>query len=121
MSINECFTKKVKQWVMTDNEIKECNDQLKQLRLNRKQLGDDIIAYANNNRLSKSIINISDGTLSFVETKSPCYLTLHRVETCLEQYIDDTRMIDDIMRMIKDTRSSKITPEIKRTYNKDMK
>lgn len=115
--MNEDFIKKVKQWVLIDNEIKNYNDKLKQLRSSRRELSENIIHYANCNKLSQSIITISDGQLAFVKTKVPTYLTLTHVETSLEQCLGDKDIIDQIMKVIKNTRCSKVIPDIKRTYN----
>lgn len=119
--MNGDFTKNVKQWVLIDNEIKDYNDKLKHLRTTRRELSENIIQYANNNKLTQSIINISDGQLAFVKTKIPSYLTLTHVEACIKMCIEDKDMIDNIMNVIKDTRASKIISDIKRTYNKDSK
>jgi len=115
------FITNIKQWVNVDNEIKKNNDKLKQLRAQRKELGENIIDYANNNKLNQSIINISDGNLTFVQTKQPCYLTLTHVETCLGKFIENKDAVAHIMSVIKNTRSSTVIPDIKRTYNKDSK
>lgn len=114
--MNEDFIKKVKQWVLIDNEIKNYNDKLKHLRTSRRDLSEHIIHHANRNKLTQSIINISDGQLAFVETKVPTYLTLTHVETSLEQCLGDKDLIEHIMKVIKDTRYSKVVPDIKRTY-----
>lgn len=119
--MNSEFTKNVKQWVQIDNEIKHYNDKLKHLRTSRKELGENIIDYANNNKLHQSVINISDGNLTFVQTKAPNALTFTHVETCLEKCIGNKDIINHIMKVIKDTRPSSVMPDIKRTYNKDTK
>lgn len=115
------FTKQVKHWVQVDNEIKQYNDKLKHLRSSRKELGENLIEYANNNKLQQSIINISDGNLTFVQTRAPNALTLTHVETCLGKCIGNKDIINHIMKVIKDTRPASVTPDIKRTYNKDIK
>lgn len=113
------FEGSVKEWVSMDNQIKTLSDKLRLLRAEKNKIGDDILAYVETNELSNAVINISDGRLKFTTSRQLSPLTAKHVEECLLKCIGDSSQVSAIMKYIKDTRSVKETPDIKRTYTKE--
>lgn len=107
----------IQKWVTLDNRLKELSEQVKELRDERNGLEENIINYANKNNLSKAIINISDGKLKFVDTKTTQPISLSFLEKCLREIVSNEEQVNKIMDYIKQKRETKVTSEIKRYYN----
>ena len=111
------FENQIQQWVSLDNQIKKLNDQIKELRDTRNNLEQNIIHYASANNLSNSTIQISDGKLKFVNTSVTESLTFKYVEKTLGEVIKNQSQVELIINHLKQKRSVKKTPEIKRYSN----
>jgi uncharacterized phage infection (PIP) family protein YhgE len=111
------FESQIQQWVQLDNQIKQLNERTKEIRDKRNTLEQSIVNYALNNNLSNSTVNISDGKLKFINTRVPEPLTFKYLEKTLSQVIKNETQINVIMDHIKQKRSVKIVPEIKRFSN----
>jgi len=107
----------IKKWVSLDNKIKEQNEKLKQLRLEKNDFENNITEYIENNDLMHATIEISDGKLKYNNFKNTQPLTLKYVEKCLKEIIKNESQVTVIMDYIKQNREEKITPIIKRFYN----
>ena len=112
------FEENIQQWVSIDNKIKHYNEELKKLRSERSSISTNINSYVDDNNLNNAMIKISDGTLKFQNVKVTAPLTLKYVENCLLECIGDDTMVKNIMKYIKQKRSVKYVPDIKRSYNK---
>lgn len=118
----EELSNKIKKWVTLDNEIKELNSKVSELRDERSVVSEDILDYVNEAEISHATIKISDGTLKFVDTKQYQSLSLKFIENCLNELDDhilDKKNIKEIMDFIKNKREMNVTSSIKRTYNKE--
>ena len=111
------FQNNIRQWVAFDNRIKSVNEELRTLRQNRNQKASDIIMYASANRMSNATVNITDGKLKFITSNQTAPLTLKHVENCLKKCMSDETQVDAVMNFIKNTRPTKVTSDIKRTYS----
>ena len=111
------FENEIKQWVQLDNQLKELNERTKLLREKRNTLEKNITTYAASNNLSNSTVQISDGRLKFTNTKVPEPLTFKYLEKTLGEIIRDEDKVQLIMEHVKQKRSVKIVPEIKRFSN----
>lgn len=110
------FENQIQQWVLIDNELKKMNDRTKELRDKRTQLCDNITKYANNNNMSTSVIQISDGKIKFANTKIQEPLTFKYLEKSLSEVIKNESQVKLIIDHVKNNRSSKHITEIKRFY-----
>jgi hypothetical protein len=108
------FENQIQKWVLIDNEIKNLNEKIKLLRDNRNELSENIINYANEKKISNSTIKISDGKLKFTNTKVTEPLTFKYIENTLAQIIMNETQLKYIIDHLKNKRTSKIIPEIKR-------
>jgi len=115
--MNEEFQNNIKNWVKIDNELKEYNEKIKNLREQKNSLLTDINIYIDNNNLNNATVSISDGKLKFINSKVTNPLTLKYISSCLENFIKDESQVKMIMEYIKTNRDCKEVPEIKRYYN----
>jgi seryl-tRNA synthetase len=111
------FENQIKQWVHLDNQLKELNNKTKELREKRNALEQNITTYASSNNLSNSTVQIGDGKLKFVNTKVPEPLTFKYLEKSLGEIIKNDSQVQVIMEHIKQKRTVKVVPEIKRFSN----
>jgi hypothetical protein len=111
------FENQIQQWVSLDNQIKQFNEKTKELRDKRNNLEQIITNYASSNNLSGSVINISDGKLKIGNSRVPEPLTFKYLEKTLGEVIKNENQVKVIMEHIKQKRTVKIIPEIKRFSN----
>lgn len=111
------FENQIQKWVSIDNELKQINETVKELREKRNILEQNITTYAFTNNLSTSTIQISDGKLKFANTKVAEPLTFKYVEKTLSEVIKNESQVKLIMEHLKQKRSIKTVPEIKRFSN----
>jgi hypothetical protein len=114
---NNSFENQIKQWVQLDNQIKEINDQVKNLREKRNILEKNITTYAYSNNLSNSTIQTGNSKLKFVNTRVPEPLTFKYLEKSLSEIIKNENQVKAILEHIKQKREIKVVPEIKRFSN----
>ena len=113
----EEFQINIKEWVAIDTQLKALNEQVKELRGRRTELAEDIHMHVNTHNLNNAIVNISDGKLRFGASRQTTPLTLKYIQECLHSSIENPEQVAHIMKMIKESRSINVSPEIKRTYN----
>jgi septal ring factor EnvC (AmiA/AmiB activator) len=111
------FENKVQQWIQIDNQLKKLNEQIKQLREQRNSLETTLTNYAKTNNMSDATIKINNDKLKFIDTKVPEPLTFKYLEKTLGEIIKNDSQVELIMEHIKQKRTIKIIPEIKRFYN----
>jgi DNA polymerase III gamma/tau subunit len=111
------FESEIQQWVQLDNQLKQLNEKIKEVREKRRSLENNITNYVETNNLSNAAVKISDGRLKFTNTKVYEPLTYKYLEKTLNNVIKQETQIKTIMDCIKQKRSFKVIPEIKRFSN----
>ena len=111
------FENKIQQWVQIDNQVKKLNDQVKQLREQRNSLETNLTSYVKTNNITDTSIKINNDKIKFVDTKIPEPLTFKYLEKTLGEIINNETQVQAIMEHIKQKRTFKIVPEIKRFSN----
>jgi cell division septum initiation protein DivIVA len=111
------FENQIQQWVSLDNQLKQLNEKVKDLRDKRNNLEENITSYASENNLSNATVKISDGKLKFTNTKVQEPLTFKYLEKTLGEVIKNESQVKLIVEHLKQKRSVKIVPEIKRFSN----
>ena len=111
------FEGQIQQWVQLDNQLKQINEKVKDLREKRNTLEQNITIYAASNNLTNSTVQISDGKLKFVNTKIQEPLTFKYLEKTLNEVIKNESQVKLIIEHIRQKREIKIVPEIKRFSN----
>jgi hypothetical protein len=116
------FEQNIKKWVSLDNQIKALSEQVKALREEKSAVNDSINLHIETNHLEKATIQISDGKLRYVTSKSQSPISLKYLESCLNDCIaNNPAKVKEIMDYIKENREVKETTELKRYYNKKEK
>jgi septal ring factor EnvC (AmiA/AmiB activator) len=108
------FENKIQQWVQIDNQLKKLNEEIKQLRDQRNSLETNLTSYAKTNNMSDKTIKIDNDKLKFVDTKVAEPLTFKYLEKTLGEIIKNETQVQLIMEHIKQKRTIKVVPEIKR-------
>jgi len=108
------FENKIQQWVQIDNQLKKLNEEIKQLRDQRNSLETNLTTYAKTNNISDKTIKIDNDKLKFVDTKVAEPLTFKYLEKTLGEIIKNETQVQLIMEHIKQKRTVKVVPEIKR-------
>jgi hypothetical protein len=108
------FEQQIQQWVSIDNQMKQLNDKLKDLKNKKNDLSESIFS---NDSINNTIIQLSDGKIKFIQTKETQQLTFKYLETCLHEIIKNEEQVSKIVEYIKNKRNIKFIPEIKRVYN----
>jgi len=108
------FENKIQQWVQIDNQLKKLNEEIKQLRDQRNSLETNLTTYAKTNNMSDKTIKIDNDKLKFVDTKVAEPLTFKYLEKTLGEIIKNETQVQLIMEHIKQKRTVKVVPEIKR-------
>ena len=111
------FESQIQQWVSLDNQLKQLNEKVKDLRDKRNNLEENITSYASENNLSNATVKISDGRLKFTNTKVQEPLTFKYLEKTLGEVIKNESQVKLITEHLKQKRPVKIVPEIKRFSN----
>jgi hypothetical protein len=109
---------KIKRWVELDNQIKATSEGVRDIRTEKSVINDEILEIIEEKQLGKATVNISDGKLRFVQTKTTAPLTLTYIEKCLSELITNGKQVEQIMAYIKKKRDTKTIMEIKRVYDK---
>ena len=109
---------KIKRWVELDNKIKSTADEVRDIRTEKSVINDEILEIIEEKQLGKATVNISDGKLRFVQSKTTAPLTLTYIEKCLSDLITNGKQVEQIMAYIKKNRETKTSMEIKRVYDK---
>ena len=112
----EDFQNNIKQWVTIDNNIKTLSDNIKDLKSERSEISDNILNFVEKENLNSTTIQINDGALKFTKTKQTSNLTLSYIKECLSKCISNEEDVNTIMDVIKNSRESKYSNEIKRSY-----
>jgi hypothetical protein len=110
------FEESIQKWVSLDTQLRSLHDKTKQLREDKNKIEDGIIKYVDSHNLQNSVVKISDGKLKFTMIKQTNPLTLKYVDECLAKCIKNPEQVKLIMNYIKESRNSKIIPDIKRFY-----
>jgi hypothetical protein len=97
--------------------MKNLADQTKKLREDKNTAEEMILSYVETQGLKNATVNITNGKLRFTETKQTSPLTLKYVEDCLGKCIGNATQVDQIMRVIKESREVKYSSDIKRYTN----
>jgi uncharacterized phage infection (PIP) family protein YhgE len=111
------FENQIQQWVTIDNQIKQLNEQLRELRDQKNELNETITTHVENSNLSNATVKISDGRIRFVKVKDTQPLTFKYLESCLREIIKNEEQVNKILDYIKNKREVKYVSEIKRIYN----
>jgi hypothetical protein len=108
---------RIQRWVQLDNQVKQINDAVRELRESRNDVESSILAHVADNNLSHATVRIKDGTLKFAfNVKQPPALTLAFLSEALAECCPPQQAAA-IMQHIRAKRdaAAKLVPEIRRS------
>ena len=111
------FENQIQQWVQIDDQLKTINEKVKILREKRNLLTENITKYATSNNLSDKRLNILNEKIQISNTKLAEPLTFKYLEKTLNEIIQNENQVKIIIEKLKQKRTIKIIPEIKRFSN----
>ena len=109
----------IKKWVVLDNQYKKLYTQITNLRDEKNELTNNIFDYFDSKNAKYPIVNISDGKLSFIESKQPNALSYKFLEECFKEFFrnNTSHNEEQLLEFIKSKRTYNNSKNIKRTYN----
>ena len=108
---------RIQRWVQLDNQLKQINDQARELRESRNEMESSILKHVADHNLSHATVRIKDGTLKFAfNVKQPPALTLAFLGEALAECCPPQQAAA-IMQHIRAKRdaAAKLVPEIRRS------
>jgi hypothetical protein len=111
----EIFTKNIQKWVILDKQLKFVNEKTKQIREAKHELTTELCDYIQQKQWTNKPIDITDGTIKFVEKREYSPLSFGYIEECLDKIISDQSQVDYIIQYLRDNREVKTTCELRRT------
>ena len=108
------FEENIQERVRLDNQLKAYNEKIKEIKERRSRIASSIFGDDYDERLCNKTVQISDGRLKFVNTRTANPLTFRYVEASLSNIIRNEEQVAKIVKYLKENREMKTTPEIKR-------
>jgi len=102
----------VNEWLDIDNEIKEKQDVIKQLRIKKMEFETNISTYVNENNIKS--IQTDDGKLKLAQTKISQPITFKYIEKCLNEVLDDNQDVSKIIIYMKEKREQSVSTSLKK-------
>jgi len=102
----------VKEWFEIDEEIKNLQTKIKELKQSKKNLSIDVINKMKSNNID--VLETQNGKLIHSEKKVRESITKKYLETCLSKFITNSKLITDIIEYIYNSREIKLVDNIKR-------
>lgn len=106
----------IKEWVILDNESKNLNEKIKEIRDKKNNLSNSILEYCNEKNINPTI-NISDGRLKLISTQQGNIISLKFLLECFNEFFNDEKKADELLDFIKSKRTFTNVQSIKRIYN----
>ena len=117
--ITEEFVEIVKNWVKIDDEIREKNNQIKELKDEKKEYETFILEFMQNNH--ENVINISDGKLRVNKSTTKAALKQESIQSSLFDLTRDPNKALQMTKYILDNRPLAERVNLKRTKNRPSK
>jgi hypothetical protein len=114
MTTKEVLVQKIKEWITYDDEIKTLQKQIKEHRLNKKTLTDNLLDIMKTNEID--CFDINNGKLLFCKNKVKQPINKKTLLSSLEKYFENTPSInpEKVSEFILENREIKLTEAIKR-------
>ena len=114
MTTKEELISNIKEWIAQDDEIKNLQKRLKECKLEKKNLTENLLEIMKNNEIE--CFDINNGKLLLHKSKTKCPLNKKTLLQSLEKYFERMPNIDtdEVSNFILDNREIKITENIKR-------
>ena len=111
--MNEKLIENIKNWLKTDSEVKHLQQQLKQLKIKRKTLSNNLIEIMKSNNIDA--FDINDGKLLYTKNRIRTPLSKKHLKESLTKYFQNAlEKRSNLCKLIKDSRLNKIREYIRK-------
>lgn len=117
--ITEEFKQMIAEWISKDDEIKEINKELKDLKDDKKQLENYILSYME--KIDLGTLDIGDGKLRRSVSKTKGALKHEIIQNSLVKIFNDVQKAHHTTKFILDNRPINENIRLKRTYRRNKK
>ena len=107
------FEEQISQWLQLDSQMKLLNEKTNHLRETKYNLAQKIMNYVEENKLTKSTIQIGNNKIKFTKNNIPQTMTFKYLENCLKDIITNENQVKQMIDYIKQKREIKSNFEIK--------
>ena len=80
------FVNDIKPWVALDDQLKQTQKIMTQIKKQKEQVGVEIKSYMEQNGIQDKDINLSDGKIKYYTSKQVSGMTRKYIESCLGTY-----------------------------------
>ena len=110
------FEQDMRKWAILDNKIRASNNELKELRSQKAEVGSSICEFMKTKGLENKKVDTGDSIISFYEKNEYPALTFGFIEKCLGEIISDKDKIAIIIKHLKDKREIKKSNDLRRRF-----
>lgn len=115
-NLKEEFVEVVKNWVKIDDEIREINFKLKELKNEKKEFENFILGTMD--EINENVINITDGKLRKNTSNTKGALKEEHIQNVIFDYTKDSTKSLELTKFILNSRPSTVRNNLKRTKNR---
>lgn len=118
METKEELVEHIKKWVIIEKDIKHLQKNLKEKRLEKKKLSEDLIKVMSENEID--CFNINNGKLIHQKNKTREPISKKMLERCLSTYFQEDKQVADLLGHILNSRTIKEKDNIRIKLNKNI-
>jgi len=117
METKEQLVQQIKGWMTNDNEIREIQARLKELKDKRKGFADNLVGIMRKNEID--CFDVNDGKLIYTKTKVKAPLNKTTLVNSLMKYFkDDDEQAKELVQFLLESREEKVKESIRRKVEK---
>ena len=117
METKEQLVQHIKGWMANDNEIRDIQTRLKELKDKRKVFADNLVEIMRKNEID--CFDVNDGKLIYTKTKVKAPLNKTTLAASLIKYFkDDDEQAKELAQFLLESREEKVTASIRRKVQK---
>jgi len=118
MNTKDELVNHLKDWLNIDNKILQLQKQMKEFRMQKKDLTNDLMEVMKTNEIE--CFDIKDGKIMYTKTKTKAPLNKKTLLAALSNYYqNNSQKAEEISNYILDSREEKERESIKRKINKE--
>ena len=110
------FEQDMRKWAILDNKIRASNNELKELRSQKAEVGSSICEFMKTKGLENKKVDTGDSIISFYEKNEYPALTFGYIEKCLGEIISEKDKVALIVKQLKDKREIKKSNDLRRRF-----
>lgn len=115
----ETLLNSVKEWITLDDKIKDLGKQIKETRIQKKELTEVLLGTMKENEID--CFDISDGKIIHTQNRSRAPLSKQHLLKSLSDYFSDTDIdIESVSKFVLDSRAIKTKDDIRHKPPKNM-